>query len=417
LKNIRDVRHSWVSLTKGVVQLANVLENSHRRATGRQRFLCWVLLLAASLGPPLEAHGHAAKTRTAKAASHEQQAADQLSIQIHDDRLTLAVARAPQVYLYGAIDAGAPQRFAALMKSWKISAGSDIYLDSAGGDLSAGLALGRLFRAGSMVTHLGAPRRPLRAGARPKAAQCVDACAYAYLGGLYRWAPSGTDRIGLHASHALDPKAGDAGMGAASSADVASYLRDMGIHPGAMTPTPTTTRDDIVWLTPDPMLAAGLANNGRLPLTASYQPSSGAPYLSLNQTVRGGVNRITLECRPDGLTLTSYYMVGVDHARQIAARTARSYLEVDRQETLPLPRGSARVVSQAVTMSRPYSLDQLARLLSARSLGAWLGDRNGAVRYGFAFGLDPVRSSLRDYYARCQQVVRGATPAAKSFGN
>ncbi|MCT6962810.1 hypothetical protein M1742_25060, partial [Salmonella enterica subsp. enterica serovar Typhimurium] len=69
----------------------------------------------------------------------------QLAVQVNDDRITLSVAKVPQVYLYGTIDADAAQRVGAMIQSRKIPPNSDIYLNSPGGDLAAGMALGRLF--------------------------------------------------------------------------------------------------------------------------------------------------------------------------------------------------------------------------------------------------------------------------------
>ena len=125
----------------------------------RHRFWRHALLLAACIAPVLNAHAKGLESRNREAS--RETGAGQLSIQVNDDRLTLAAAKVPQIYLYGVIDAGAPQRFEALMRSRKIPAGSDIYLDSLEGNRSAGIALGRLFRSNSMVTHLGTPRRKL----------------------------------------------------------------------------------------------------------------------------------------------------------------------------------------------------------------------------------------------------------------
>jgi hypothetical protein len=333
-----------------------------------------------------------------------------MAIQVNDDRMTLAVAGAPQIYLSGAIDADAPRRVEALIRSWKIPPRSDVYLDSPGGDVNAGIALGRLFRTSSMTTHLGTPRRRQHSPSIPAPALCLDACAFAYFGGLYRWAPTGRDRIGLHGLSAMKTNS-TGGDPAQRAAGVASYLKDMGIDAATLAPTPTASGDAMAWLSAEPMLSAGLANNGRLPLTATYQLSPGSAYLALNQIVRNGVYRMTIMCKPDGLTLTSYYIVGADRARKIAMRGRRSFFEVDGREALPPQRTSVTTLNEAIVTSRPYPSTQLARLVNGRSMGAWLTDSN-AVRYGFTIWLAPVRNSLREYAARCDQVMQ--RPATRS---
>jgi len=347
----------------------------------------------------VSAHGASAG---ASYGSAREQAPDQLSIHITDDRLTLAVTDVPQVYLHGVIDADAPERFAAFMKSGKIPTGSDVYLNSSSGNVDAGLALGRLFRQGAMVTHLGTPRRK----GESNAATCVGACIYAYFGGLYRWAPTGTDRIGLptYPATATASPASGAVQTPQTPTDVATYMKDMGVNLAGLAPSAASAlHDGVTWLSADQMLSAGLANNGRLALTATYTPSGGPPYLVLDQVDRHGDRRMTIECKPGTVTLTALNRVGAVRAKQIVARGIRSYFEINRQETLTQlqQQEGAKVASESVTMTRAYAPARLEYVLFAQQVGAWVSDRNSAFRTGFSFDLNPVRSTLKAYYQAC----------------
>lgn len=317
-----------------------------------------------------------------------------LNIEVIRDRLTLAVTHYPQVYLHGNIDAGAPQRFEALMTSGRIPAGSDIYLNAPGGDLKAGMALGRMFRAGGMATHLGTPRQPKHASAAAKTATCLDACTYAYFGGLYRWAPSGSDRMGLTASPSEDEK---------GSPDLAGYLKAMGIDPGKLVPsTPTpTSRSSPTWMTADQMSSAGLANNGQLPPTASYTLSSSMPTLELRQVDRKGTHRLVIQCQPGKTTVTAYDEVGLERARQVVARGKHSYFQLDDRKVLEQPSGGAGVDENALMVRRDYPPADLVDLISAWSFGAWVGGRSDAFRDGFTMSLHPVHKQLKVYYYAC----------------
>jgi hypothetical protein len=328
--------------------------------------------------------------------------ANQLSIALKNDRLTLAVAKATQVYLSGVIDADAPQRFDAWVKAGKIPAGSDVYLDASGEDMPAGFALGRLFRSGNMVTHVGTLRRP---GEPPKAALCTDACAYAYLGGLYRWSASGMDRIGVHQSHAPAIRKAEAGRNQAAD-EAAAYLKSMDTNPWAFNRVPTPAKTDMVWFDAEQLLGWGMANNGRLPLNASYQRATVPTTLTFSQIVRGGDNKVTLVCDPQGVTLTAYYTVGHERARQLVARQSRSYFEINEQEIPPQQSGRARVIDEAIVFSRPLSMEQLASFLATYSMGAWIKDKSGVVRYGFTMGPARVKDSYANYYADCQKIVQ-----------
>lgn len=358
-----------------------------RPASRRVAWFATLLLAGSSLAMQAQAQG---ATR-----SGSQNASSQLAVQINDDRMTLSVAKVPQVYLYGTIDAGAAQRVQALIQSRRIPPNSDIYLNSPGGDVAAGIALGRLFRAGNMTTHLGAPRKTATQPIVPKTSQCVSACAYAYAGGVFRWAPTGSDRFG---SQPLPSTV-------TPSTDVAAYLKDMGVNPQVFGSTPS---GEVIWLNAEQMLANGLSNNGRLLPTAVNMPISNVASITITQMTREGEHRITVQCRADGLTLSAYYAIGADRARQMVARAQRSYFEVNDQPINSSERVNATVENQAVVFNQPLPVTQLDKLLSANLLAAWLADRGGAVRYGFWMPMDAVRKELRTYGNNCAQVAKQA---------
>ena len=296
-----------------------------------------------------------------------------------------------------------------MMNSGKIATGSDIYLNATGDDINAGMALGKVLRTGSMVTHLGTPRLPRHAGVG-KPAVCTGACAYAYLGGLYRWAPTGADRIGFPLHGSIDPKPGAANQAAQVPDAVAAYLKDMDIDASALTSLLTASTGDVVWLSADQMIASRIANNGRLPLIATYKLQADAPVLDLHEVKRGGEHRMTLECKHGGVTLTAYNTVGADHARQIVARGARSFFEVDHSESMPQQQDNATVDDQSVMVTRTYPSSQLGSLITAHTIGAWVRDKSSSLRYGFEFDLDGLDRIMKTYYQSCWQYAPWQVP-------
>ena len=315
-----------------------------------------------------------------------------LKIEVVSDRLTLALTHFPQVYLHGEIDGGAPRRFAEMVRSGRIANGSDVYLNARGGDRAAGMALGRLFRAAGMATHLGTPRQPKHASVAAKTAVCVDACVYAYVGGLYRWAPSGHDRLGFTSTSTQN---------ATKAPDSVAYLRDMHIDAGVLTPTSVASRDAALWMTSDEMTATGLANNGKLSTRASYNLSSPAPTLDLRLVDRKGTHRLTIQCQPGKTTVTAYDEVGVERARQIALRGGSSYFQLGDEKILSQPRAGAQADGNALVIRRDYPPADLVDLVSAWSFGAWVGGRSDAFRDGFTMQLQPVRAQLKVFYYTC----------------
>lgn len=315
-----------------------------------------------------------------------------LKIDVIRDRMTLALTHHPQVYLYGELDADAPQRFARLLAAGRITPGSDVYLNVSGGDRVAAMALGRMFRTAGMATHLGTPRKPRRSGLATKTAVCVDACVDAWLGGLYRWAPSGRDRIGFSSRQARDGN---------DTPAVTAYLRDMAINPAVLATAGKPSADGALWLASERMLARGLANNGELPTTASYQLTSPAPTIELRQSDRKGTHRLTIQCQPGKTTVTAYDEVGVERARQVVQRGAESYFEVGTRKVLREPRGNVKVDDNAVMIRRDYPPADLVDLVSAWRFGAWVNGRSAAFRDGFSMPLHPVHPQLKVFYYAC----------------
>ena len=346
------------------------------RRHGPRRSTSWVRLAAACMA--------VAATHAAHAA---QAGGDRLDIHVLSDRLTLAVAKHPQVYLYGRIDADAPARFQALVASGRITPGSDVYLSAPDGDAAAGMALGRLFRRGGMATHLSAPRKTFpHAGKSSRVAICVDACAYAFFGGLYRWAPSGGDRLGITVPAKGLP------------ADVAAYLKTMEIDLGDATgaaPTGATR-----WLGAEALEKTGAVNNGRLPPQAVYDIASPTPTLDLRQVDRKGEHRLAVTCRPGQTQVVAYEKVGAQRAREIVARGARSYLELNGRPILAA-KGGVSAEGDLLAIRRDYPPSNLVDLLFAGSVGAWVDGRSAAFRDGFVIHPWGAYAQLKVFYHAC----------------
>lgn len=124
-----------------------------------------------------------------------------------------------------------------------------VYLNSPGGNLQAGMELGRLFRKRSIhvvVGHTPPPTESDSSATYPEEGRCVSACSYAFLGGVTRNAEK--NEIGIHQfswqlnNFALEPKksvqnaiGSGAGFALSSAQKVAGYLiayvQEMGVDP------------------------------------------------------------------------------------------------------------------------------------------------------------------------------------------
>src|SRR4029453_10003342 len=124
------------------------------------------------------------------------------------------------LYLDGRIDAGAPERLTKALDT--INGRIAIWLNSPGGNLFAGMQLGRVIRKHGASTHI-IDSRTLLPG------ECYSACSLAFLGGVYRFNDNGA-RYGVHRASFQDgPTTGDRDLAPELSASIKSYIREMGV--------------------------------------------------------------------------------------------------------------------------------------------------------------------------------------------
>jgi len=123
------------------------------------------------------------------------------------------------VYLDGAIDADAPDRLTQALDG--IKAKIAVWLNSRGGNLYAGMQLGRIIRGRGASTYI-INYRTLLPG------ECYSACALAFLGGVYRSNDNGA-RYGVHRASLRSGPTSGRDLGQQLSMAIGSYMREMGV--------------------------------------------------------------------------------------------------------------------------------------------------------------------------------------------
>jgi hypothetical protein len=153
---------------------------------------------------------------------------------------------------------------AMLLQAATSSGATIVTFDSNGGNVSAAIRFGRAIRSAGLET------------VQLRAKQCASACALAFVGGLKRNAEPGS--IGVHQSSFST----DAGLDASSAvsavqavtANIMTYLIEMGVDPRLLQLSLSTGSDDMRYLTTSEMVQYGVTGtSGTVAAFAARSPS------------------------------------------------------------------------------------------------------------------------------------------------
>lgn len=142
--------------------------------------------------------------------------------------------------------------------------GKTIVINSPGGSLVGGLALGWAIRQAGLSTHLAEVRREDGTTTLVDGGVCASACAYAFLGGVNRSMTAGA-RYGLHQFYADAPAPVDLRSSTRAVQDLVAsltkYVTDMGVRADIVQLATRTRSDSVYWLEPSDALRYGVINS------------------------------------------------------------------------------------------------------------------------------------------------------------
>lgn len=275
-----------------------------------------------------------------------------------------------------------------------------VFLNSTGGDLFAGLELGRLFRSRGAWTYIGRenngdfPEIPLPG-------KCYSACALAFLGGFYRF--DGGD-IGVHRAwkETINPTDFDAGQ--VISSRVTAYIRDMGVDIRLQEKAMKKGKNQIYILSKSEKEELHVVNNGRGKAEWKLDFVSGDVVLIVHQPSMYGDGWLFLSCTQTRTMLISSYEAGETAANDIASGNWVHHLLLDGEE-YPIGQPGAKIADgNKIRSFFGVSKRDIVALLSAKdSIGHSIKNRPDApFFYGYTINLDQdSKRMLHSYIANC----------------
>jgi len=203
------------------------------------------------------------------------------------------------VHLDGRIDPGAPERLSRALEG--VTGKIAVWLNSPGGNLFAGMQLGRIVRTHGASTYI-IDHRTLLPG------ECYSACSLTFLGGVYRFNDNG-GRYGVHRA-SLGPAAGDVDRGQDLSAAVGGYIREMGVDARLLDLWMKARPDEMYVLSRREAEDLGVVNNGRNPPEWSVAAGAGGSRLQGRQVTMDGTATLFFSCDGQQTVLESLYDAG-----------------------------------------------------------------------------------------------------------
>lgn len=239
-----------------------------------------------------------------------------------------------EVYLDGDIDSTSPELLSKALESIG-SANVSIIFNSLGGNLFAGMKLGRIIRKYGANTNIGRPNPNANDSKLLAEGGCYSACALAYLGGYYRYISQGSE-YGVHRfTNPNGPKATDLDTAQILSASIGNYIREMEVAPALFDLTVKAGPEHIYVLSKTEYTKLRVVNNGRLPSIWSIEANEAGMYLKGVQETWVGEGKAIFFCANKELLFYSIYTAG-GKSDSIAKGGWVHSLFVD-DDTIPLP--------------------------------------------------------------------------------
>ena len=286
------------------------------------------------------------------------------------------------IYARGEIDEEATQRLADAIENYHIPNRSFIYLDSPGGNLFEAMKLGRLIRQHRFAIYIGIK------GAEPLVPQpgiCLSACALAFLGGPFRFLPTGSD-FGVHRFYFTQSDALDSDRAQIVSAAVLQYIRDMGVDQQLFTDMTEAGKDDIYVMPLSRLIALQVVNNGKGNTVWTVESHDSGIYLKGQRDTLWGRGKLLLQCGPQKNTLAATAIFDPwDRQAEIVKMPVILFMIDGKQAQIPQKSVVGPFVNNGwINVAVILSGELVARMKTAKTVGV-------AVQY------TPVSSSFAGF--------------------
>ncbi len=219
-----------------------------------------------------------------------------------DPAMVMITGTAWSIFLSWSIDSEAGKRLERYLKKNRVPGQSIVHLNSHGGSLIGGLALGRVLRNYEMSTYVGSPpSNGERFSSKPGV--CYSACAMAFLGGRFRFGSLDASRFGVHRFSFQDSKESDVDLAQITSAIIVNYIKEMGVRTELFEVMTRAGKNEIYELKTTELSRLNIINNGAGETTWEIKSVEDGLYLKGERDTVYGINKFITYCHQSGVVM------------------------------------------------------------------------------------------------------------------
>lgn len=262
------------------------------------------------------------------------------------------------IFAEGVIDPGSAGRLEELIREHDIPGRSVLYMNARGGDLAAGLALGRVIRDAGLYTYVGSRDEKGEA----TWGICTDAGVLAFLGGPFRWIMNGSEVCFSPAMTGMEE-------GSPTGQLLAAYLVEMEIDTGLLDHLQTAGTEETCMTEAD-LAGMGINRSGDEAVRWSIEQIEHGEYLKGEINTWRGINKIMFYCLDGRLRLHAIFDPE-GRAREILDELNAHTVQLDDQY-IPIPPAAIEFkleMNGLINLSILIDDDLIEPLLQARHVG------------------------------------------------
>ena len=320
-----------------------------------------------------------------------------------------------RLFIDGVIDEATPAQVEKILSSH--NGEMEVYLNSQGGNLVAGLKMGKIFRKYRAATFVGKYRHLGKSENNPRVYRiepggCESACAFAFLGGYYRFMYSSQSKLGVHRFWSVaGPKVDDLDSGQVITAAIVNYLSEMQIDSALMNYVVLEGKNEMKYLDDEIMRKLNVTNDGRASPEWSIDIGKNGAYLSGRQDIMIGGGQVVMFCDAGRIIMLTRAEVGSKNAQMIIDERFIPNFMVKKLGGLA-PDSLFEIKPTVfvkdgdyidTTFIYPYRLDQVLDRLDAIGVGYMVPDKSGRfIGFVLDVGSDGNRTRIKKFLSNCK---------------